>query len=393
MKSLRILLVINSPPIPFGNADARWYYVLLKGLVEKGHHVTAFATSSKSEDIAKAQALFPSPNYDLRCYLIPKQSTGIMAKIKTIRQPYSYIFSQELRQDLATELTKPYDILHLEQLWSGWLGLQHRKRAVANVHYLFSLDGAFEYNNSLETHFRRFFTYQAEQKLLKAFPRIITLSERLAKHIQQVNSQAQIYTVPLGIDFSLYPFAEKKQLNQQPTVGLIGGFNWTPSYSAAERLINKLWPEIKRRVPNAKLQIVGRSAKNALAAFSHIKDLEIHQDVPDTLPYFANTDVMLYAPLAGSGMKVKVMEAFALGTPVVTNSDGIEGIPACDGIHAGICEDDEGLIKRTVELLENTFLQDKLRLKARQLIEEYCSPQVTVEQIEQIYQIINSNLL
>lgn len=386
MKSLRILLVINSPPLPFGNADARWYYVLFKGLVERGHRVTAFAVCNKLEDIANAQALFSAPDYDLRCYPIAKVINGLIAKIETVQQPYSYIFSPELRQDLATELDKPYDVLHLEQLWSGWLGLQHRERAVVNVHYLFSLDRTFENNNSLETRFRRFFTYRAEQKLLKTFPRITTLSDRLAKHIKQINTQAQIHTVPLGIDFSLYPFVERKEINQQPIVGLIGGFNWTPSYTAAERLLTRLWPDIKRRVPNAKLQIVGRSAKDALAAFAHIKDLEIYQDVPDTLPYFANTDVMLYAPVVGSGMKVKVMEAFALGTPVVTTSDGVEGIPAEDGVHAGICEDDQGLIDRTVQLLNNQSLRQERRVKARQLLESYCSPKVTVSQIEQVYQ-------
>ncbi|RUR79696.1 hypothetical protein PCC6912_32320 [Chlorogloeopsis fritschii PCC 6912] len=385
MKSLRVLLVINSPPLPFGNADARWYYVLLKELVERGHHVTAFTACSKIEDITKAQALFPTPDYDLRCYLIPNRTNGLIAKMETIRQPYSYIFSPELRQDLASELAKPYDILHLEQLWSGWLGLEHRERAIINIHYLFSLDRAFEHQKSLESRLRKFFTDRAEQKLLKAFPKIATLSGRLAKHINQINPQASIYTVPLGIDFSLYPFLEQKQINQQPIVGLIGGFNWSPTYSAAERLLTRLWPEIKRRVPNAKLQIVGRSAKDALAVFADIEDLKIHQNVPDTLPYFANTDVMLYAPIAGSGMKVKVMEAFALGTPVVTTSDGVEGIPACDGVHAGICEDDRGLIERTVELLNNPSLQQERRLKARHLLKNYCNPQVTVEQIERIY--------
>jgi glycosyltransferase involved in cell wall biosynthesis len=189
----------------------------------------------------------------------------------------------------------------------------------------------------------------------------------------------------LGIDLSLYPFAEHKQKNEQPTVGLIGGFNWAPSYSAAERLLTRLWPEIKRRVPNARLQIVGRCAKDALAAFADLPDLEIHQDVPDILPYFANLDVLLYAPVAGSGMKVKILEAFALGTPVVTTPEGVEGIPAQDGVHAGICEDDPGLIERTVELLKEPSIQQVRRVKARQLLESYCSPQVTIEQIEQFY--------
>ncbi|MEA5575970.1 glycosyltransferase family 4 protein [Anabaena sp. UHCC 0451] len=391
MKSLRILLVINSPPLPFGKADARWYYVLLQGLIERGHHVTIFAVCNTLEDIAKSQALFPAPEYDLRCYLIPKENKGLMAKIKTIQQPYSYVFSPELRQDLAAELAKPYDILHLEQLWSGWLGLEHREKAIVNIHYLFSLDGTFEDHKSLETRLRKFFTYRAEQKLLRAFPRIMTLSARLSKHIKAVNPQAQIYTVPLGIDFSLYPFAEQKQINPQPIVGLIGSFNWTPSYTAAERLLTRLWPEIKRRVPHAKLQIVGLSAQDTLAKFTDIEDLEIYQDVPDTLPYFANMDVMLYAPISGSGMKVKVMEAFALGTPVVTTYEGVEGIPAGDGVHAGICDDDQGLIERTVELLNNSSLQQQRRVKARELLEEYCSPQVTVDQIEGIYQEISDS--
>jgi glycosyltransferase involved in cell wall biosynthesis len=387
MKSLRILLVMFAPPLPFGNAAARWYYVLLKGLVERGHHVTAFAPCSSSEDIAKAQALFPAPEYDLRCYPFPKRH-GLMAKIETIQQPYSYVFSPQLRQDLAAELAKPYDVLHLEELWSGWLGLQHRERAVVNVLYLFSLDRVFQSPNSLENQFRRWLSYGAEKKLLKAFPRIITLSDRLTKSISEINPKACLYTIPLGIDLSLYPFVEHKPINKQPIVGLIGTFNWAPSYSAAERLLTRLWPEIKRRVPNARLQIVGRSAKDALSRFAHMSDLEIHQDVPDTLPYFENMNVMLYAPIAGSGMKVKVMEAFALGTPVVTTAEGVEGIPAQDGVHAGICEDDPGLIERTVELLNNPSRQQAQCIKARQLLESYCSPRVTLEQIEQVYEAI-----
>jgi glycosyltransferase involved in cell wall biosynthesis len=389
MKSLRIILVINSPPLPFGKADSRWYYVLLKGLVAKGHRVTVFVACNTLEDIAKSQAIFPSPQYDSRCYLIPTQNQGLIGKIKTIQQPYSYVFSSKLRQDLAAELTQPYDILHLEQLWTGWLGLKNLEKAVINIHYLFSLDGTFENSKSLQTQLIKFFTYRAEKKLLKAFPKIITLSDRLSKHIQQINPQAEIYTVPLGIDFSLYPFSANKQINQQPIVGLIGSFNWTPSYTAAERLLTRLWPQIKNRVPHAKLQIVGRSAKEAMAKFTNVEDLEVYQDVPDTLPYFTNMDVMLYAPVSGSGMKVKVMEAFALGTPVVTTSEGVEGIPAEDGIHAGICEDDQGLIDRTVELLNYPHLQQERRIKARELLESYCSPQLTVEQIAKVYQIIN----
>lgn len=378
------------PPLPFGNASARWLYVLLKGLVERGHHVTTFAICRKSEDIEKTQALFPSPEYDLRCYPHPRRY-GLMTKIETIQRPYSYLFSPELLQDLDVELAKSYDILHLEQLWSGWVGLKHAERSVVNVHYLFSIDLAFQPPQSFADQLRRLNTYRAEQRLLRAFPRIITLSDRLAKRIGQISPEANLHTISLGIELSLYPFAAQRQTNQQPVVGLIGSFDWQPSYSAAERLLTRLWPEIKSRVPNARLQIVGHFAKDAFAAFAHLPDLNIYQDVPDILPYFTNTDVLLYAPIAGSGMKIKVLEAFALGTLVVTTPEGVEGLPAQDGVHAGICEDDRGLIERTIELLNNPSIQQVRRLKARQLVEKYCSPQITIEQVEQVHQAVVLN--
>ena len=73
MKPLRLVLVMIEPPLPFGNAVARWYYVLLKGLAECGHRVTAFATCSQAEDVEKALALFPASAFDLRCYEHPQR--------------------------------------------------------------------------------------------------------------------------------------------------------------------------------------------------------------------------------------------------------------------------------------------------------------------------------
>ena len=59
-------------------------------------------------------------------------------------------------------------------------------------------------------------TDRAEQKLLKAYPRILTLSDRLSQQIQIISPQAKIDTVPLGLDLSLYPFIEQKKINPEP---------------------------------------------------------------------------------------------------------------------------------------------------------------------------------
>ena len=364
---------------------------MLKGLIDKGHRVTAFVACPNIDEIEKTYSIFPMSQHDVRCYQFPHRS-GILAKWQTIQRPYSYMFSDELKQDLAQELTQSYDILHLEDLWSGWLGLGYVKKSIVNIHYLSSIDKPQLSKSWLEHKVREIMTNQAQIRLIKAYPRLITLSDRLANSIQKINPNAQINVIPLGIDLSQYPFeSQPNRTNQPPTVGLIGSFGWTPSYTAAKRLLTELWSEIKIRVPNARLQIVGRGAKDILSEFIHLPDVEIYQDVPDILPYFRNLDVMLYAPLVGSGMKVKVMEAFALGVPVVTNFDGIEGLPAEDGVHAGIADDNVGLIDRTVNLLLDSEARQLQSFNARRILEQYCSPEVTISQIEYAYSKLLSN--
>jgi glycosyltransferase involved in cell wall biosynthesis len=155
------------------------------------------------------------------------------------------------------------------------------------------------------------------------------------------------------------------------------------------RLITKLWQPIKQQIPNVKLLMVGRSAKSALVKFGDIPDLEIYEDVHDAMPYFHKLDVMVYAPIVGSGMKVKVMEAFALGIPVVTTPDGVEGLPAFDRVHCAVCLNDYDLVASTVEVLKNSHLADRYRYKAREMLEATCSPEVTLNKLEKIYDLMS----
>jgi glycosyltransferase involved in cell wall biosynthesis len=111
----------------------------------------------------------------------------------------------------------------------------------------------------------------------------------------------------------------------------------------------------------------------------------IEENVPETRPYFERASVLVYAPSRGSGMKVKIQEAMAFGVPVVTTSEGVEGLPAVDGVHAGVCEDDAGLVERTVELLLSPERQNRQRRAARELLETWCGPGPTLDGIEALY--------
>src|SRR5258708_7811621 len=380
MQPLRIIVVMVEPPLPFGNAAARWYYVLLKGLVERGHRVTAFATCSKPADIEEAKQLFPAPAYDLRCYPHPHRG-GLGAKWETLRRPYSYMFSPQFKNDLEAELARGFDVLHLEQLWSGWMGLSHADRALVNVHYLPSMDLARE-ERSAGTHL----ALRAERTLLRRFSRISTLTLRLAEAVHRANSRAVVTVVPLGMDASLYTF-QLPDAKRSATVSLIGSFDWLPTLNAGIRILTRLWPAIHAACHGTRLQLVGRNAGLLKTRVPEklLEGVSIVENVPDTLPYFYGTDVLLYPAEQASGMKVKVMEAFALGVPVVTTAVGIEGLPALDGVPAGITEDDAVLIARTVALLRDIEIRKGQAVAARQLVESHCSPARSLDLLKGVY--------
>ncbi|MGH7924924.1 MAG: glycosyltransferase [Candidatus Binatus sp.] len=387
MKPIRVALVMVEPPLPFGTAAARWYYVLLRGLVERGHRVTAFAVCSNASDLERAALMFPAPRYDLRCYPIESRN-GVAAKLETIRRPHSHLFGDEVRRELAAVLREGCDVLHLETLWSGWSALEvDPAKVLVNLHYLYAIDDANSSFVDIRTGLQRTLRKRAERNLLRRFGTIAAITPRLESAARKITGGGvPVYRFPFAIDPTLYGFVPPQQRPARPVVSAIGSMNWRPSHSSAVRLLTRLWPGIKRQVPDAKLRIVGWRARSMLRNYVDLPDVEIIEDVPDIRPYFSESTVLVHAADRASGIKVKIVEAMAFGVPVVTNTEGTEGLPVRDGVHLLVSDDDRGLIEQTVALLRNVPKQERMRLAARQLIDTLCSPARALDAVEHCYQ-------
>jgi glycosyltransferase involved in cell wall biosynthesis len=298
------------------------------------------------------------------------------------------MFAPDLKNDLGRGLREGFDVLHLEGLWSGWLGLRESQHALINVHNLLSIDVQSAPARTPAERIRRLATRAAERRILRSYPLVCTLTERLSDEIRKMAPDSTVVTNPLPLDFTHYPWEPHSDDRSHPVVTLIGSFRWQPTYSAAHRLLTRLWPAIRQRIPDARLQIVGRDARTMLREFIDESNVAIHEDVPEIRPYFAAADAMLYAPAPATGMKVKVLEAFALGLPVVTTPDGVEGIGALDGVHAGVATEDADLVERTVALLRDPELRAERRLAARQLVESTCDPRAALDRLADIYSMV-----
>ena len=373
--SRRVTLVLNEPPLPFGSSEGRWFYALLKGLVERGHVVTAFAPCAGAQESARAVELFAAPIYDLRCYPRPRRS---LERLTDVLQPCAKIFSPQFRAELEEHLRAGTDVLHVEQVWSCWPAVRFADRAILNVHRLHQID----WSEAVGERLRRASLLAAERAMLKRFRMVSTFTPLLTGEVSQLNPLASVRTVRPGLDLSLYRFHNEAAADRPPTVGLVGSFAESPSYQSAVRLLTRIWPFLRQRVPEARIMIAGAAARGALSRWCADPAVVLDESPDDALRPFSQMDVMLYAPNAASGSKVQVLEAFALGTPVVTNWSGVEGLDALDGIHAGICDYDEGLVDRAAKLLKDPLARRRQAVAAWQLVQSAANPEKAIRAVE-----------
>lgn len=136
-----------------------------------------------------------------------------------------------------------------------------------------------------------------------------------------------------------------------PHIVFTGQMDYAPNIAAAERVIKCLMPELRKLHPGIQFHVVGRAPGKRLKAFDGRAGVQIHGEVPDVRPFLAAADLVV-APLAiARGVQNKVLEAMAMGRPVLLTPEAATGINATDGVHFAVASCDAALVERALALL------------------------------------------
>ncbi len=373
----RILLLSPSLPLAFGATDARWLHALVSELIKRGHEVACVScTPDTPERVSEARRRAQELGLRLtHVPFVPDEPLPVR-KLRTALRPYSQLArSPGLEAALAAELARRPDVFQVEHLFSLWAV----PRDVDRVLFLYHLDVTdWEERDDL-TRGERFQLTQmrrATRTLLRRESRIIASTTRLREEVLHFNPHTRVEVAPLTLDASLYETVEP----QQGVVGLIGSMHWYPSRSAARRLL-RLWPEIVRREPNARLLVAGWNARKYLGESFPLRNAELIEDVEHPRDFFGRIGILVYPPSRGTGMKIKVLEAMAYGVPVITNDEGLEGLKIDEGIDAVRATTDEEFIGRTLELLTDPVRARTIGRAGRQLVETAYAPPRVIDRL------------
>ena len=167
-----------------------------------------------------------------------------------------------------------------------------------------------------------------------------------------------------------------------PKLLFIGNFDYVPNLDAALRLAEWIFPIIQQSEPEAELHLVGGGRK--IQQHSRNPGICVHGYVADLTALYDSATVALIPLRAGGGSRLKILEAFAHGLPVVTTSKGCEGLEVCDGEQLLIAESDADLAAAALRLASDGNLATNLAKAARRFVAEQHDDDIIGEKIAEL---------
>jgi glycosyltransferase involved in cell wall biosynthesis len=185
------------------------------------------------------------------------------------------------------------------------------------------------------------------------------------------------FYIPVGIETENYPF-----LPQGDKILFLGSYSWFPNRDALDYFLNEIWPGIIKMLPSQELLIIGRMFPTDIY---NIKSIKILGEIKDMSEIWQQTGILVVPVRIGSGIRVKILEAMAMGKAVITTKEGAEGLEYDHGSIV-VVRSKYDFIRKLTWLIENPEVRKIIGTAARKSIEKYYS-------LEKIKMILKMRLL
>lgn len=370
---LRMACLTPFFPYPLDHGGAVRIFNLLRHLAAAGCEITLLTLADSSPAPDALEALRPYCR-DIRVFLRTRQRQAYTPRLAP---PAVFLDDvPDLHRTLqGLQVQTPFDILQIEYPSMAQY-LRYRQHSVAlltelDVTYL-SCYRRFRLEHSWPLKIRRFMAFITffyyEMRQLPRFDAVITMSDYDRQVLKRWLPHVPIEVIPNGVDCThfvpcLHPATTEK------TLLFVANFRHPPNVDAVLFLLEQLWPPLKQAFPALRLIIVGPEPPPEVQAAADAR-LIVTGWVPDVRDYYAQADAVVVPLRFGSGTRLKILEAFAAGVPVVSSSLGIEGIDAEPERHFLQAETPQAFVQQIGRLLNAPSLGMELAREARCLVEE-----------------------
>lgn len=384
-ENLKILFLSNRSPIPINDGHTRRTYHILKGLAERHrvHFVSLYEIPEELDDenllqlkaLCEKVELYPAPSKKAGIQMLVRLVCSLFSSDPyTIWRHYSLKYHNRVKELVAKE---NYDIIHCDNLPMAYTVRNEcshfRSITDHDVSYLKCLRMAEETDKILLKLFLYYETLKLrnlERRIFKQFNLGIVVSKEDRLRFLKLNSECEIIVIENGVDTVKFtPSATCSDRNE--TLIWVGGFKHFSNESAIFYFLKDIYPRIKRKLPNVTFDIIGGGMTNRIYKLVST-DLSIRHlgFVDDPLPYIQSAKVFVVPIVSGSGTRLKLLEAMAVGIAAVSTSVGCEGIEGVDGVHFIVSDTPEEFSAAAVKLMTNMEYRSEIEINARKLAED-----------------------
>jgi polysaccharide biosynthesis protein PslH len=213
-----------------------------------------------------------------------------------------------------------------------------------------------------------------ERALLARLDRCLVCSEQEAALLAGWGI-GHVTVVPNGVDTGYFrpagarPAGPAADGRSGTRLLFTGAMDYRPNEDGAEWFLDAVWPALCARLPGAAWTIAGKNPSQALRQKAEPQGVELTGFVDDIRPWFERAEVFVVPLRIGGGTRLKILEAMAMGLPVVSTRVGAEGIEARDGEEIVLADTPAEMVEALAALAGDAARRAELGRRGRALVE------------------------
>ncbi len=203
-----------------------------------------------------------------------------------------------------------------------------------------------------------------ESRRLQLFDAVLAASDADAAMLRTLGPGSRVSVYPNAIPEVLPPPRAESE-----SIVFTGNLEYQPNLSAIRYFLSEIWPVLRLRFPNLIWRILGKNPEAVAALVRADPRIQLTGPIPDAIAALAQSRVAVVPLLAGSGTRIKILEAWAAATPVVSTTIGAEGLAANPGEHLLIADNPGDFAEAVSTLLTSRDQCEKIGQAGRRLYE------------------------
>lgn len=205
------------------------------------------------------------------------------------------------------------------------------------------------------------------RRILPRFAVCTVVSERERENLRNVAPHyASVRVIPNAVDTSEYTGTYGSP--RPNTAVFSGALTYSANYDALRYFLDEMYAPISEAVPDFRVRVTGRHNGIDIASLRAYPGVEYTGYLADVRPTVAQSWLSLVPLRQGGGTRLKILEAMALGTPVVASQKGADGLDVADGRDILLAADRQQFVEKTIHLLRSPALHERIAAGGRQLV-------------------------